>query len=496
MLKDCATVWNNCLEVIRQEVPVQSFKTLFEPIKPIKLQNNILTLEVPSPYFYEWLEEHYVHILKKAIDQELGPEGKLEYSIVVDRGNAKQEPFTLKVRNSSTPKNNTVVNTQPVQQEKPQQRPQQQQQKQRKFEREQRPAFRSPFEIPQVDPLYQESNINPNYVFDTFIEGDCNRLARSAGLAIAKKPGVTAFNPFVVYGGVGLGKTHLAQAIGNDIKTSYPDKFVLYVSSEQFTQQFIEALKNNNVQEFTNFYLMVDVLIVDDIQFLAGKEKTQENFFHIFNRLHQNNKQIIMTSDCPPRSLQGLQERLLSRFKWGLTADVQKPDFETRIAIVKTKMESEGVIVPEDVVEYISYNVQSNIRELEGVLISLIANASFMRKEIDLELAKTTLLNIVRNTDKEITIDFIQQIVADYFGITIEQLVSKTRKKDIAMARQIAMYFSQQYTKTPLKSIGNQFGGRDHSTVVHASKTITKKSSSDATISQTIDNLLKRMDIK
>ncbi|NME69224.1 chromosomal replication initiator protein DnaA [Flammeovirga aprica JL-4] len=358
-------------------------------------------------------------------------------------------------------------------------------------------GFVDHFRVPNAqESSYRDSYLNPTYTFETYIEGDCNRLARSASIAIARRPGETAFNPLVVYGGVGLGKTHLAQAVGNEVKRNDPSKFVLYVTSEQFTTQFIEALRNNNVQQFTNYYLQVDVLIVDDIQFLAKKEKTQENFFHIFNRLHQNGKQIIMTTDRPPRSLEGLTDRLLSRFKWGLTADIQKPDFETRIAIVKQKLMSEGVNVPDDVVEYLSYNIDSNIRELEGTLVSLLANASLMQKEIDLDMAKNALLNIVRNTEKEITIDFIQQIVSEYFGISVEELKSKTRKKDIAQARQIAMYFSKEYTKEPLKTIGNQFGGRDHSTVVHASKAVTKRTASDSLYNRILEELLDQMNIK
>lgn len=485
MVKNCQTVWANCLEVIKQEISEQSFHTWFKPIKPAKLENNVLTLEVPSPFFYEWLEEYYVHLLKKAIDQELGPNGKLEYSIVVDKGKSKDtegknQPYTLQVRNQKKP---TL--------EKRQVQPQD-----AKPDAARNRHYTSPFEIPEINPLFTDSQLNSNYSFDTYIEGDCNSLARSAGLAIAKKPGTTAFNPFVVYGGVGLGKTHLVQAIGNEVKANHPDKFVLYVSSEQFTAQFIEALRNNNVQHFTNYYLHVDVLLVDDIQFLSGKEKTQENFFHIFNRLHQSGRQIIMTSDCPPRNLEGLQERLLSRFKWGLTADVQKPDFETRMAIIQSKMQSEGVDVPSDVMEFLAQNIDSNIRELEGVLISLIANASFMRKEINLDLAKRTLLNIVRNADKEITIDFIQEVISDYFKISVEDLKSKTRKKEIAHARQIAMYFSQNHTKMPLKSIGNAFGGRDHSTVIHASKAVKEKAKADPAFNQTLSELLEQIQVK
>ncbi|PWJ44884.1 chromosomal replication initiator protein DnaA [Sediminitomix flava] len=546
MEKDCHQIWQNCLEIIRKELSEQSFRTWFMPIKPVKLANDVLTIEVPSPFFYEWLEEYYVHLLKKAINSQLGPNGKLEYSIpVVQPTRPKpQQQFTdrgaYQAPQNPTPQQNVgqqhtqytnQVQQNPYQQQAPSQpvidnKP--------KYVPQERPlpagSAQSPEvyqqnETPQrpvapIDTAPQQhtqnhampnmggvppqsaldfsgaSNLNPEYTFDTFIEGDCNRLARSAGIAIAKKPGATAFNPLVIYGGVGLGKTHLVQAIGQEIKRRYPDNFVLYVTCEQFTTQFIEALKSNSVQQFTNYYLQVDTLIVDDIQFLSGKEKTQENFFHIFNHLHQRGKQILMTTDCPPKSLKGLQERLLSRFKWGLTADIQKPDFETRLAIVQQKLVSEGMMVPEDVLEYLAYNIDSNIRELEGVLISLIANASLMKKEIDLEMAKSTLLNIVRSTEQEITIEFIQGIVADYFGISVDELLSKTRKKDIANARQIAMYFSKEYTEVPLKSIGDSFGGRDHSTVVHATKAVSKKIHSDILYNRIVDELLEHMKIK
>ncbi len=484
------------MEIIRADISEQSFKTWFEPIRPLRFADDVLTLEVPSPFFYEWLEEYYVQLLRKAIDGAVGTQGKLEYSVVVDKGGKDTEPFTLKIRNA---------HARAHQQRTPIALPKEQEELATNHSTEEKSAqvaasaaynTASPFNIPNVDPQYTESQLNPQYTFDTLIEGDCNRMARSAGLSIADRPGATSFNPFVVYGGVGLGKTHLAQAIGNHVKAYMPEKFVLYVSAEQFTTQFIESLKSHTAQSFTNYYLRVDVLVIDDIQFLAGKEKTQETFFHIFNRLHQTGRQIIMTSDRPINQLSGLHERLLSRFKWGLTADVQKPDLETRIAIIQSKLEAEGAFIPNDVVEYMARHIDSNIRELEGVLISLIANASFMRKEIDIELAKNALISIVRNTEKEITIEFIQQIVADYFKISVEELKSKTRKKDIAMARQIAMYFSKEYTSLPLKSIGDEFGGRDHSTVVHASKTVLQKSHVDAVYSKILDDLLDVMQVK
>src|SRR6185437_5130782 len=308
IVKDCVAAWNNCLRLIKQNVGEQSFKTWFEPILPLSLQNNVLTIQVPSQFFYEWLEENYVLLLKQAIDSELGTDGRLEYSIIVDK---KEESKTQ----ASTPRQSNATNGQAA------------------------PAnnngwnkningngssttYTNPFDLRSLDRYSSNhSQLNPNYTFDTFIEGDCNRLARSAGFAVSEKPGITSFNPLMIYGGVGLGKTHLVQAIGNHIKQNLPNKFVLYVSSEKFSNQFIEAISNNKLQDFNHFYLQVDVLIIDDIQFFSGKEKTQDIFFQIFNHLHQSGKQLIMTSDRSPKELKGLQERLLSRFKWGLTAD-------------------------------------------------------------------------------------------------------------------------------------------------------------------------------
>ncbi len=300
----------------------------------------------------------------------------------------------------------------------------------------------------------------------------------------------------MVYGGVGLGKTHLVQAIGNEIKRSHPDKYVLYVASEKFTNQFIDALKNNNIQEFIAYYRNVDILILDDVQFLKEKEKTQEIFFHIFNHLHQNGKQIIMTSDCPPRDLQGLQERLVSRFKWGLTADLQQPDFETRIAIIKKKMQADGISIPDQVIEYLAYTVDTNIRELEGVVISLVANASLTKEEITLELAKKILKNIVTDIDSEVGIDYIQKTVSDYFNVNLEDLKAKTRKKEIVIARQVAMYFSKDYTTHSLKSIGYHFGGRDHSTVIHAVQSVNDMIDTNAKFRYSIDELKKKLKMK
>ncbi len=465
-------VWNNCLQLIKEKVGEQSFKTWFAPIVALQLQDAVLTIQVPSQFFYEWLEEHYVHLLKDVINGQLGDEGRLEYSVIVDQGAGRNQPYTINL-----PTSRVGAHAKPD-------------------PRSSRPALTSPFEVQTIDHDNWDANLNPQYIFDTLIEGDCNRLARSAGFAVAQKPGVTSFNPLMVYGGVGLGKTHLAQAIGNSINRSLESKKVLYVSSEKFTNQFIEALKNNIIQNFTNFYLQVDVLLLDDVQFLSGKEKTQEIFFHIFNHLHQSGKQIVMTSDCPPRDLKGLEERLLSRFKWGLTADLQQPDFETRMAIIQRKMQSDGIVIPDNVVEYLAYSVDTNIRELEGVLISLIAHASLNKKEIDLELAKQTLKNIVHDIEAEVGIDFIQKTVSERFNVSTEEMKDKTRKKEIVIARQVAMYFSKEYTNHSLKSIGYHFGGRDHSTVIHAVQTVNDMMEIDTKFNSSVLELKKKLRMK
>ncbi|WP_224999591.1 chromosomal replication initiator protein DnaA [Cesiribacter sp. SM1] len=475
MHQNCYTVWSSCLELIREHTSEQSFKTWFAPIVPMSLDNYVLTIQVPSQFFYEWLEENYVHLLKQAIMQQLGPQGRLQYSVIVDRGNEQFQPKTV-----SLPAMKQASSRQPVTPNGT------------NYDRD----YKSPFSLRAIDEVQQKSHLNPTYTFTTYIEGDCNRLARSAGMAVAERPGATSFNPLMIYGGVGLGKTHLVQAIGNEIKHGLNDKFVLYVTSENFTNQFIEALKGNNVQSFSNFYLQVDVLIIDDVQFLSGKEKTQEIFFHIFNHLHQSGKQIIMTSDCPPRELKGLQERLLSRFKWGLTADLQAPDLETRMAIIQRKMEADGIFIPTDVVEYLANSVDTNMRELEGVLVSLLAHASLNRRNIDLELAKSTLQNIVQEIDTEVNIDYIQKTVSAFFSITPEQMKGKSRKREFVVARQVAMYFAKEYTTHSLKSIGAHFGGRDHSTVIHAVQAVNDLMETDSKFKGSIQELTKKLKSK
>jgi chromosomal replication initiator protein len=344
--------------------------------------------------------------------------------------------------------------------------------------------------------MHIESNLNPNHSFDNFIEGDCNRLARSAGYAVAKNPGGTSFNPLLIYGGTGLGKTHLAHAIGIEIKRMFPNKTVLYVPADKFTTQFIDSVKNNTSSDFVNFYQLMDVLILDDVHILGGKEKTQDVFFHIFNHLHQSGKQIILTSDKAPVDLKGMEQRLLSRFKWGLSADLQVPELETRIAILQKKLYNDGIVLPEDVIEYLAYSINTNIRELEGALISLIAQSSLNRKEINLDLARRMIDKFVRNNAREISIEFIQKVVCDYFDLPIDLMKSKSRKREVVQARQIAMFFSKQFTKSSLANIGAQCGGKDHATVLHACKTVNNLIETDKQFKAYVDELEKKINIQ
>ncbi len=464
---ETATVWNDCLDIIKQELDEHSFSTWFKPISPLRNEGDVLTIQVPSQFFYEWLEDHYVPILKKAVHQVLGANGRLEYSVIVDSGNHLNPPVLVNYPNGNGFKksNAQAVNGH---------------------------EEYSPFSFKALNPQTVNSRLNPNYSFDNFVEGDCNRLARSAGVAVAKKPGITSFNPLMLYGGVGVGKTHLVQAIGNEIKKNLPGKIVLYVDQNDFTSQFLNALQNHKMQEFQNFYLQVDLLILDDVQFLAGREKTQEIFFHIFNQLHQSGKQIIMTSDCPPRDLKGFQERLLSRFKWGLTADLQEPDFETKLAIIHNKMQSDGIEIPTEVAEYLAFSVDTNLRDMEGVLNSLLFHATLLKKEIDLELAKEVLKNIVKEIQADVSVDFIQKTVADCFKVELEAMKSKVKKREIVIPRQTAMYFCKRYTQLTLALIGANFGGRDHSTVIHALESVEDMMKTDANFKNTVDELTKK----
>jgi len=461
-MADHNAVWNNCLNIIQQHVKPQSFKTWFEPIRPLRLEGSVLTIQVPNKYFYEFLEEHYVDVIKDSIQKEIGEEAQLNYLVPKKTHIPKTKSFKKKDLKSN------------------------------KY-RVQTDKIKNPFVIPGIQKLKIDPQLNENYTFVNYIEGDCNRLARSAGVAVAKRPGQTAFNPLMIFGDVGLGKTHLAQAIGNKVIENFDDKTVLYVSSEKFTNQFIDALRNNAISDFAKFYQLVDVLIVDDIQFLENKLKTQDIFFSIFNHLHQSGKQLILTSDRPPKELTGIEDRLISRFKWGLSADLQLPSLETRMAIIQQKMQSDGVDLPPDVLEFISYNVRTNVREMEGILISIIAQAALNDRNIDLELSKEVIGKFMDNISNEITVEYIQKTVAEHYNIPMEKLKEKTRKKFIVRARQVSMYFAKQLSDKSLKRIGDAFGGRDHSTVIHACKTIEKLIANDARFKNELSEISKRL---
>ena len=447
-------LWENCLSIIKKNVNEKSFDTWFKPIKPIKFDSDVLTIQVPNRFFYDWIEEHYLTTLKKSIYQVLGPNGQLEYKIVVDKNKHRplEKPFDLS-------------------------------------------RIKNPFVIPGLKRSKVQSNINPKYTFDNYIAGDCNRLGRSAGEAIAKKPGGTAFNPLVIYGGVGLGKTHLAHAIGNAILKKDSTHNVYYQTTEAFTTQIVNAIKNNSIQDLLNYYQLIDTLIIDDIQFLSGREKTQDIFFNIFNQLQQTNKQIILTSDKPPKDLEGISDRLINRFKWGLTADVKAPDFETRLAIIEAKLGTDIEKVPKKVMEFVCFNIKKNIRELEGVLISLMAHANLNDESVDINLAKDVIRKFVSHENKSISVENIAKLVAEHFSVSMDKLHSNTRKRDVVTARQLSMYLAKNFTKSSLKEIGHHLGGKDHSTVIYSINTVKDLIHTDPLFKETVAELKKKVEL-
>jgi len=470
--KSYQDVWNNCLTIIRDNVTAQNFKTWFKPIKAVALEGKTLTIQVPSQFCFEWLEKHYLTLMKKTIMREIGKDAKLEYNILLENSSDKK-PYISKVPSSGQAdvKNNPISIPMSMNSS----------------------SIRNPFIIPGLQKININPQLNESYTFDAYIEGECNRLARSAGFAVSQNPGGTSFNPLFIYGSGGLGKTHLANAIGIEVKNNHPEKIVLYVSADKFLTQFVDAIKDNKRNDFVHFYQSIDVLIIDDVQFLCGKEKTQDVFFHIFNHLHQNKKQVILTSDKAPVDIVGMEQRLLSRFKWGLSADLQSPDLETRLAILKKKIKKDGIDIPYEVVEYIAYSITTNVRELEGALISLLAQSSLNRKEITIDLAKNMLDKFVKNTVREVSIDYIQKVVCDYFDIPIETMKSKTRKREIVQCRQLAMYFSKQMTKNSLAMIGKHCGNKDHATVLHACKTVNNLADTDKRFKGYISDIEKKL---
>jgi chromosomal replication initiator protein len=460
-------VWEKCLDLIRPQITTLSFKTWFQPVSAKKLDEAALTVQVPSQFFYDWLEEHYRSLISKTIESVLGPDGRLFYAIAND--DKAIESLVSAPQATGLPHGNRPPDV---------------------------PSFApsASFKGEQSQPI--QSNLNPRYTFENFIKGDSNQLARAAGLAVANNPGGTSFNPLVIYGGTGLGKTHLMHALGNHAIALGKAHRVCYVSSEKFTVDFVEAIQSDQVGEFSQYYRTMDLLIVDDIQFFSGKEKTQDNFFHTFNTLYQLGKQIVLSSDVPPKELKGLDERLISRFQCGLTADIQAPDLETRIAILQTKSEESGLDLPPEVVEMIATNVTTNIRELEGCLVSILARASLENREITVSLAKDVLRMVVQDMRAPVSIEYIQKSVASFFDLPVDLLRAKTRKQEVVGARQIAMYLSKDFTSSSLKTIGLHFGGRDHSTVIHACQTVEDRLKTDDSYKTQYHEIRRRIELR
>lgn len=467
-------VWSACLNQLGERVNSQSYKAWLEPIVPTRLEAGVLTLQVPSHFFYEWIEEHYEEMIAAVVETVLGKDARVAYEIAKDDPPIDAHEDILAV----APPPRSEPTSYPPQPE----------------------SFRTGNATPNHKRSSQSGSfqnfLNPRYTFENFIKGESNQFARAAATAVANNPGGTAFNPLVIYGGTGLGKTHLIQAIGNRVLQLNPNKRVIYVSSEKFTVEFVEAIQSDRINEFSAFYRSMDILIVDDIQFFAGKEKTQDSFFHTFNELHQLSKQIILSSDRPPKELNGLDDRLLSRFQWGLTADIQPPDLETRIAILQHKAKEQKIELPVEVVECLAANITNNIRELEGCLISLLARASIQRKEITVDLTHEVLRHTIGQVKSPVTIDEIQRGVCEYFSLPIDLLSAKTRKQEIVNARQIAMYLAKELTNSSLKTIGLHFGGRDHSTVIHAYQCVEDLMRVDTKYRSTVEQIRRRLETR
>lgn len=434
-------VWTRCLSVIKDNISEASFTTWFAPIIPLKYENNIFVLQVPSQFFVEYIEEKYIDLLRMTLYREAGVGTKLEYRVLIDKSSNK---------GTRIPSNNEQV-----------------QPKATSF----KSNFTSPYQRPQLPEL--DPQLNPAYNFNNLVEGKSNKLARTAGISIANEPGKNIFNPLFVYGQSGVGKTHLANAIGIMTKQLHPEKRVLYVPANTFQIQYTDAVRNNTVNDFLNFYQTIDVLIMDDIQEFAGKTGTQNTFFHIFNHLHQSGKQLVLTSDRSPLVMVGLEQRLMTRFKWGLAAEIEKPDFELRKSILESKIYRDGLEIPEDVVDFIAGNVVDNVRDLEGVLASLMAHSTLADMCVDIELAEKIISRIVNISHKVNTVEKIRDVVCEYFSLSVDAISTKSRKREVVQARQIAMYLSKQLTKSSLANIGYTIGQRDHATVLHACKIVT-----------------------
>lgn len=441
---DHLRLWNRCLEIIKDNLPDTTFKTWFAPIVPLKYQDKTLTLQVPSQFFYEFIEDKFVDLLRATLYKVIGEGTRLMYNVMVDKTSkttvnleASNRSVSINTQSTTTQKNNKTPNI---------------------------------LTAPAVQDL--DSQLNPDYNFDNFIEGYSNKLSRSVAQAVAENPAKTVFNPLFIHGSSGVGKTHLINAIGTKIKANFPEKRVLYVSAHLFQVQYTDSVRNNTTNDFINFYQTIDVLIIDDIQEFAGVTKTQNTFFHIFNHLHQNGKQLILTSDRAPILLQGVEERLLTRFKWGMVAELEKPSVELRKDILKNKIHRDGLEFPEDVIDYIAENVHESVRDLEGVIISMMAHSTIYNKDIDIELAERIIKKVVRGTTKAITIDSIINAVCSHYDMEPASIHTKSRKREIVQMRQVAMYLAKKHTDSSSSKIGQLIGGKDHATVLHACKIV------------------------
>ena len=468
---DHVGLWNRCLEIIRDNVPESTYKTWFVPIVPLKYEDKTLYLQIPSQFFYEILEERFVDLIRKTLYKVIGEGTKLMYNVMVDKTSIPNQTVNLEASNRSTAVTPKSISTDG-----------------RKI-----PTFLENHIIQDID-----SHLNPNYNFENFIEGYSNKLSRSVAEAVAEKPGGTAFNPLFLYGASGVGKTHLANAIGTKIKELYPQKSVLYVSAHLFQVQYTESVRTNTTNDFIRYYQNIDVLIIDDIQEFAGVTKTQNNFFHIFNHLHQNGKQLILTSDRAPVLLQGIEERLLTRFKWGMVAELEKPTVELRKNILRNKIHRDGLQFPEEVIDYIAENVNESVRDLEGIVIAIMARSTIFNKEIDMDLAQHIVHGVVHNETKAVTIDDILKVVCKHFDLEPAAIHTKSRKREVVQARQIAMYLAKNHTDFSTSKIGKFIGNKDHATVLHACKTVKGQLEVDKSFNaevQEIEALLKRKGI-
>ena len=449
------SIWSSIKGIIKENINQRSYKTWFEPMNIISINDESLELSVPNRFFCEWIDNHYPNLIQNAIAQILGETKKIKY--VVKTNNSESTPYNSEDWNQHRRTDHQIASSIEV---------------------------NSPYYTP----------INDRYLFDSFIVGDSNNFAYAASRAVADSPGKTNYNPLIIYGGTGLGKTHLIQAIGNHVKLRKPTAKVFYASSETFTSHFITAIQQNKVSEFSAFYRSCDILLIDDIQFFSNKGKTQEEFFHTFNDLHQNGKQIILTSDRPINELVALEERMISRFKWGLVVDIQPPEFETRLAILRHKCEESDLSIPGEILEYLAANLMDNVRELEGALTKILAQVTFTAAEPTLELARTIVSEIARPDKSILTIERIMEYTSQIFGLPVDQLRAKSRKKDIVQARQAAMYLSKQLTNHSLVTIGLHFGGRDHTTVIHALECVAERLKNDTAYRQKIESMKRHLE--